>query len=111
MPTPPANEQRRRFPRLLRVFEPPPSVPVTVTDPGEVRSLYRSWQYRVLISTIIGYASYYFVRKNLAVAMPYMEENLKFSKVTLGLFITAHGQIYGASKFISGYLGDRSNAR
>src|ERR1700722_1963088 len=111
MPPLPTNDRGRRFPWWLRIFDPPPPKPVTVTDPAEVRSQYRSWQYRVLISTIIGYATYYFVRKNLSVAMPVMEEKLHLSKVYLGLFITAHGQIYGASKFISGYLGDRCNAR
>ncbi len=111
MQLPVSTPPRPRFPRILRIFEPPPPVAVTVTDPAEVRSKYRSWQYRVLTSTIIGYASYYFVRKNLSVAMPYMEKDLGISKVQLGLFITAHGQIYGASKFISGYLGDKCNAR
>jgi len=69
------------------------------------------WQRRILISTIVGYALYYFVRKNLSVAMPVMEQELGISKSQLGLFLTAHGLLYGVSKFVHGIIGDRVNAR
>jgi OPA family glycerol-3-phosphate transporter-like MFS transporter/OPA family sugar phosphate sensor protein UhpC-like MFS transporter len=69
------------------------------------------WQRRILISTIVGYALYYFVRKNLSVAMPVMEQDLGIRKSELGLFLTAHGLLYGVSKFVHGIVGDRVNAR
>lgn len=69
------------------------------------------WQWRILISTIIGYALYYFVRKNLSVAMPELEAELGISKQHLGLALTAHGLLYGVSKFVNGIIGDRVNAR
>ena len=72
---------------------------------------YRYWQNRILITAIIGYALYYFVRKNLSVAMPEMEHSLGLSKSQLGLFLTMHGVLYGVSKFLNGFLGDRLNAR
>lgn len=72
---------------------------------------YRLWRRRILVSSIIGYAAYYFVRKNLSVAMPAMEANLHVTKRDLGLFLTLHGVIYGFSKFANGFLGDRLNAR
>ena len=68
------------------------------------------WQRRILTSTIIGYALYYFVRKNLSVAMPAMASE-GIDKVQLGLFLTAHGVVYGVSKFANGIVGDRVNAR
>ncbi len=68
------------------------------------------WQRRILTSTIIGYALYYFVRKNLSVAMPAMQAE-GIDKVQLGLFLTAHGIVYGVSKFANGIVGDRANAR
>lgn len=71
---------------------------------------YSYWQRRILTSTIIGYALYYFVRKNLTVAMPAMEAS-GISKVELGTFLTMHGLLYGLSKFSNGILGDRVNAR
>ena len=101
----------RRFPFWLRLFEPAPAAAVPITEPAAVRQGYRRWQRRVLLSTIIGYATFYFVRKNLSVAMPVMEHDLHISKSALGLFITLHGVLYGVSKFANGFFGDRCNAR
>lgn len=72
---------------------------------------YRYWQRRILVSTIVGYALYYFVRKNLSYAMPEMERTLSIGKEQLGWYLTAHGLIYGASRFINGVWADRANAR
>jgi len=106
----PDSVRRPRFPKLLRFFEPaPPAIPLA--DPAAIRANYRLWQRRVLISTIIGYAVFYFVRKNLSIAMPLMERDLGISKSGLGLFLTLHGLLYGVSKFANGFLGDRCNAR
>ncbi|MEA2736009.1 MAG: transporter, family, sugar phosphate sensor protein UhpC [Humisphaera sp.] len=66
---------------------------------------------RILLWTIVGYAIFYFVRKNLSVAMPVMEAQLHITKSQLGLFLTMHGLLYGVSKFANGVLGDRCNAR
>lgn len=60
---------------------------------------------------MIGYAAYYFVRKNLSIAMPAIQADLGITKSDLGLFLTLHGLIYGVSKFANGFLGDRANAR
>jgi sugar phosphate permease len=68
------------------------------------------WERRILVSTIIGYALYYFVRKNLPIAMPIMKEH-GMNEVQLGWFLTAHGVVYGFSKFANGIVGDRLNAR
>jgi OPA family glycerol-3-phosphate transporter-like MFS transporter/OPA family sugar phosphate sensor protein UhpC-like MFS transporter len=81
------------------------------TDSGAVRQQYRYWQTRLLLSTIVGYALFYFVRKNLSVAMPAMEHQLGISKAQLGLFLTLHGLLYGVSKFANGIIGDRVSAR
>ncbi len=96
---------------LLGIFQPDPPADVMLTDPAEIKSQYRYWQRRVLISTIVGYALFYFVRKNLSVAMPAMAKDLGITKTDLGLFLTLHGLLYGVSKFANGFLGDRANAR
>ena len=72
---------------------------------------FRHWQRRTLIATMIGYAGYYFVRKNLSIAMPAMQTDLGITKADLGLFLTLHGLLYGVSKFANGFIGDRANAR
>lgn len=96
---------------LLRFFAPAPAAPVTASGADEIKAGFRIWQRRVLISSIIGYATFYIVRKNLSAAMPVLEQDLHISKESLGLFLTLHGVLYGISKFANGFLGDRSNAR
>jgi len=105
-----ASSLRPRFPKWLRFFEPAPAT-VPLADPTAIRASYRLWQRRVLVSTIIGYAVFYFVRKNLSIAMPLLERDLGISKSGLGLFLTLHGVLYGVSKFANGFFGDRCNAR
>jgi len=78
---------------------------------GAAAARFRYWQNRTLLAAIAGYALFYFVRKNLSVAMPAMEQSLGISKSQLGLFLTLHGLLYGVSKFANGFLGDRLNAR
>ena len=95
----------------LGLFQPAPPVPVKLTDPTEIAAKYRHWQKRVLIFSIAGYATFYFVRKNLGVAMPLMGQRLGITKEDLGLFLTLHGVLYGVSKFANGFLADRANAR
>jgi OPA family glycerol-3-phosphate transporter-like MFS transporter/OPA family sugar phosphate sensor protein UhpC-like MFS transporter len=84
---------------------------VTVTDPAEIRARFKPWQTQVLFSTIIGYAIFYFVRKNLSIAMPMILKMPGMDKSVLGKILTVHGLVYGASKFAHGFVGDRANAR
>lgn len=72
---------------------------------------FKYWERRTMLACIVGYAMFYFVRKNISIAMPYMNEELGISKTDLGMFLTLHGLIYGLSKFINGMWGDRCNAR
>src|SRR5881398_2617760 len=106
-----AASQNGFFGKLLKPFRPAPPAEVQFTDPQVVARKYRYWQKRVLLSSIIGYATFYFVRGNLPIAMPLMEHNLGIHKQQLGLFLTLNGLLYGVSKFANGFFGDRSNAR
>lgn len=96
---------------LIRVFSPDPAAPHIETDPAKVQEGFRFYQKRVLIATIVGYAAFYFVRKNLSISMPAMIDQLGISKSQLGIYLTLHGVIYGVSKFVNGFFGDRCNAR
>jgi len=95
---------------FLRFFAPAPPAAVMLTDAAEIKARFGQFRQRVLISSIIGYATFYLVRKNLSAAMPVMETDIGISKEGLGLFLTLHGVLYGISKFANGFLGDRSNA-
>jgi phosphoglycerate transporter family protein len=72
---------------------------------------FRYWQWRILLSALVGYALFYFVRKNITAAAPVMFVELGITKKQFGLFLTLHGLVYGISKFANGILGDRVNAR
>lgn len=100
-----------RYPGLLSIYTPDPPAPVQIRNPVQVADEMRSWRIRILVSSMIGYALFYFVRKNLSIAMPAMGKSLGITKSDLGLFLTLHGVIYGLSKFANGFLGDRANAR
>jgi len=82
-----------------------------LTDPAKIREKYSYWRMRQLYSTFIGYAIFYFLRKNISLALPVMETTLGLNKAQLGLFLTLHNLLYGISKFLNGILGDRANPR
>ena len=48
-------------------------------------------QRRMLVTTIIGYTLFYFLRKNLALAMPGLAQDYGITKTSLGLFLTLPG--------------------
>ncbi len=87
------------------------SAPAAASAPDTTTGLFRYWQTRTLIATMFGYAAFYFVRKNLSIAMPAMQDDLGISKADLGLFLTLHGLLYGVSRFVNGMWADRANAR
>ena len=95
------------LPRFLR----PATPAAAITDPEQIRREYAYFRPRILFWTTIGYAAFYFVRKNLSMAMPVMEEQLGIDKTSLGLFLTLHGVLYGISKFGNGIVGDRADGR
>ena len=82
------------------------------TDDATAQKFER-WQLRSIIGTMIGYAIFYVVRKNLSMAIPGMEADptLGFTKTDLGIFLTLNGVVYGLSKFLNGFVGDSVNAR
>ena len=77
----------------------------------EQKKKYKYWEWRTLISLMLGYAFYYFVRKHFSVVMPAMEAELGLTKVQLGLFLTMNGIVYGFSRFANGILADRFSRR
>jgi OPA family glycerol-3-phosphate transporter-like MFS transporter/OPA family sugar phosphate sensor protein UhpC-like MFS transporter len=80
-------------------------------ESGEIDRQYRYWRRRILTTTIIGYALFYFVRANDAAPVKAMQESLGYTKAQLGLISSVGGITYGVSKFINGFLGDHANPR
>jgi OPA family glycerol-3-phosphate transporter-like MFS transporter/OPA family sugar phosphate sensor protein UhpC-like MFS transporter len=95
----------------MGIFTPPPVVERTFESEGALRREYGYWRIRQLYTTFIGYAIFYFVRANFAMAMPGMQDKLGFTKETLGKFLTIGDVLYGISKFVNGLMADRANPR
>ncbi|MDB6081847.1 MAG: glpT [Chlamydiia bacterium] len=94
----------------MRLLNPAPHKE-EIQDSEIVKKEYNYWRFRVFYSMFVGYAFYYFTRKNFMIAMPALINDLHFDKADLGIIVSVWSITYGLSKFISGIIGDRSNAR
>ena len=72
---------------------------------------FKYWQWRVIISSMIGYSMFYFVRKNFSFAMPVLSAEYGITNTDFGIILSLVGVIYGVSKFLNGFIADRFNAR
>ena len=72
---------------------------------------FKSWQWQVVICTMIGYSMFYFVRKNFSFAMPALSAEYGITNTSFGIILSLVGIIYGVSKFLNGIAADRINAR
>ena len=87
----------------------PPSHKQRIPE-AETDKEYRRLRLQVFMGVFVGYAGYYFVRKNFSLAMPYLIEE-GFSRTELGFALSGVAIAYGLSKFLMGSVSDRSNAR
>jgi OPA family glycerol-3-phosphate transporter-like MFS transporter len=73
---------------------------------------YRRHRRLVFAGIFAGYAAYYLVRNNLALAIPdILKEYPQHSKADLGWALTGSSIAYGISKFLMGSVSDRSNPK
>ena len=80
--------------------------------PERVDAEYRRLRLQIFIGIFVGYAAYYLVRKNFALAMPdILKDYPQYSKAQLGTAMTGLSIAYGFSKFLMGSVSDRSNPR
>ena len=82
----------------------------------KIDGTYRRLRWQVFLGIFVGYAAYYLVRKNLALAAPDMiapaeAGGLGYTKAQIGIAMSALSIAYAFSKFIMGSLSDRSDAR
>ena len=87
--------------------------PETAPLPTEqVDPTYKRLRLQVFAGIFVGYAGYYLVRNNLALAIPdILKEHPEYTKAQLGTAMTGLSIAYGASKFLMGSVSDRSNPR
>jgi OPA family glycerol-3-phosphate transporter-like MFS transporter len=85
---------------------------VATVPAASVDREYRRHRRSVYAGIFIGYAAYYLVRNNLALAIPdILKEYPQYSKADLGWALTGTSISYGISKFLMGSVSDRSNPK
>jgi OPA family glycerol-3-phosphate transporter-like MFS transporter len=95
---------------VFSILKPAPVAPPVPTD--RVKSEYTRLRWQVFSGIFFGYAAFYLVRNNFALATPdILKEYPQYSKAQLGTAMTGLSFAYGISKFIMGSVSDRSNPR
>jgi OPA family glycerol-3-phosphate transporter-like MFS transporter len=95
---------------MLGFLKPAPSAELCPAE--QMDSTYRRLRWQVFAGIFLGYAAYYLVRKNFALAIPdILKEHPEYSKAALGAALTGTSVAYGFSKFLMGSVSDRSNPK
>lgn len=89
----------------------PPPASAYQVPPGQMTETFRYWRLRLLWSTYVGYAVFYFLRNPLQIVLPVMGPALRINNSVFGIFFTVNGLAYGLAKFMSGIAADRYNPR
>lgn len=69
------------------------------------------WRKRIFLLTWLGYAGFYFGRKNLSVTWSSMETDLGFTNADYANIIFIYSLIYTIGQFVNGYLSDAFGPR
>src|SRR5215213_10980873 len=95
---------------MISILKP---APIAERQPVErIEPLYQRLRWQVFAGIFLGYAAFYLVRKNFALAMPdILREHPEYSKSALGAALTGTSIAYGVSKFLMGSVSDRSNPK
>jgi OPA family glycerol-3-phosphate transporter-like MFS transporter len=94
------------------VYDPVAVMHVATVPAASVDREYKRHRRSVYAGIFIGYASYYLVRNNLALAIPdILKDYPQYSKADLGWALTGTSISYGISKFLMGSVSDRSNPK
>ncbi len=72
---------------------------------------YKYWRIRVMYSMIIGYAVFYFVRKNFSIINVELSNEYGFTTTDIGLIFSVGTIVYALFKFLGGMLADKMNPR
>lgn len=95
---------------MIGLLKPAPPAPRLSTD--RVAPTYRRLRGQVFLGIFFGYAAYYLVRNNLALAIPdVLKEHPQYTKAQLGTALTALSIAYGFSKFLMGSVSDKSHPK
>lgn len=93
----------------MSIFSPAPHIARLPEE--QINSTYSRLRKEVFAGTFIGYATFYLIRQNFSLAVPYMIAEYGYSKADLGVVMTILSVAYGVSKFVMGNASDRSNPK
>lgn len=93
---------------MFKFLKAPPHKPLM--EESKIDPTFKKLRIQVFAGIFLGYAGYYLIRKNFALAIPDLV-NLGFSKTELGVALSFLAISYGVSKFVMGNVSDRSNVR
>ena len=94
---------------MIGIFKPVPHQSRMADD--RIDGTYKKLRWQIFLGIFFGYAGYYLVRKNFSLAMPYLINELGYSRGELGVALSAVSIAYGLSKFLMGSVSDRSNPK
>lgn len=94
---------------MMSIFSPAPHI--ERLPEAQIDSTYKRLRKEVFAGTFIGYATFYLIRQNFSLAVPYMIAEYGYSKADLGIVMTILSVAYGVSKFVMGNASDRSNPK
>ncbi len=78
---------------------------------GDLTRNHKLWRFRIFTLTWLAYAGLYFCRKNFSVAMPFLSEDLGYTKLDFANVIAVYSAVYMLGQFLNGYLSDRFGPR
>ncbi|MEN8156802.1 MAG: glycerol-3-phosphate transporter [Bacteroidota bacterium] len=93
---------------MFKFLQAPTAKPLI--DKEDIDKNYNRLRWQVFIGIFVGYAGYYLIRKNFALAIPNLVDE-GFTKSELGFAFAFLSIAYGLSKFFMGNVSDRSNVR
>ena len=76
----------------------------------DIDKTYNKMRWQVFIGIFVGYAGYYLIRKNFALAIPDLIKE-GYTKTELGFALSFLAISYGVSKFLMVNVSDRSNVK
>lgn len=89
--------------------EPPAAEPIK--DEAQIKKMYSHFRWRIFYSSFIAYVVFHLCRKNIAVALPAMGQDLHLTNTQLGLLGSTLYVTYGIGKFVNGVIADKANVR
>ncbi len=95
---------------ILQLIRPAPFIP-QIEGEEAIGKAYSYWRGRIFSGIYIGYVFFIFSRKSMIFAFPAIMTEMGFLKSQVGMLSSILSIMYGASKFLSGMVADRSNPR